>query len=74
MPIGAQDSLDNLYALQHLLQSETARLELERDGLEPDPAEANRAYILAIQIRALREEFTRISSRISDLLERDLER
>jgi hypothetical protein len=74
MPIGAQDNLDELYAKQQLLTDEATRLEDERDGLDPDGPDANRHYILELQIAALREESTRISSRISDVLDRDLQR
>ena len=74
MPIGAQDHLDKLYARQRLLTDEAMRLESERDRLDPDGAEADRHYILEIQIAALRQESSRISSRISDVLERDLQR
>jgi len=74
MPIGAQDKLDKLYEKQRLLTDEATRLEGERDGLDPDGPDASRHYILELQIAALREESTRISSRISDVLERDLQR
>jgi hypothetical protein len=74
MPIGAQDHLDELYAKQRLLSDEAARLEIERDRLDPDGLEANAYYILEIEIAALRQEASRIASRISDVLERDLER
>jgi hypothetical protein len=74
MPIGAQDNLDELYAKQQLLTDEATRLEDERDRLDPDGPDANRHYILELQIAALREESTRISSRISDVLDRDLQR
>ena len=74
MPIGAQDHLDKLYARQRLLTDEATRLESERDRLDPDGADAERHYILEIEIAALRQESSRISSRISDVLERDLQR
>lgn len=74
MPIGAQDNLDELYARQRLLTDEATRLEVERDGLDPGGADANRRYILELQVAALREESSRINSRISDILERDLQR
>ena len=74
MPIGARDNLDELYAKQQVLADEATRLEGERDGLDPDGPDASRHYILELQIAALREESTRISSRISDVLERDLQR
>jgi hypothetical protein len=70
MPIGAQDHLDSLYARQRILSAEATRLESERDTLE-DP---DRSYILEVEITALREEATRISARIADVLERDLQR
>jgi hypothetical protein len=50
------------------------RLESERDRLDPDGVDADRHYILEIEIAALRQESSRISSRISDVLERDLQR
>ena len=74
MPLGATDNLDDLYAKQRLLQEEAARLELERDALVADGAEANRCYILDIEARALEEEATKLSSAISDILDRDLQR
>jgi hypothetical protein len=74
MPNGARDNLDEMYAKQQLLTDEATHLEDERDGLDPDGPDANRHYILELQIAALREESTRISSRISDVLERDLQR
>ena len=74
MPMGAHDHLDKLYARQRLLTEEAVRLEHERDRLDPDQAEAERHYILEIEIAALRQESSRISSRISDVLERDLQR
>ena len=74
MPIGAQDHLENMYARQRLLKAEALRLEAERDRLDPDRAQADRLYILDIEIDALREESSRISARISDVLERDLQR
>ena len=74
MPMGAHDHLDKLYGRQRLLTEEAARLESERDRLDPDGADAERHYILEIEIAALRQEASRISSRISDVLERDLQR
>jgi hypothetical protein len=74
MPIGAQDRLDELYAKQRLLTEEAERLECERDRLDPEGPDANRHYILEIEIAALRQEASSISSRISDVLERDLQR
>ena len=74
MPVGAQDNLDKLYARQQLLTGEAARLEGERDRLDPDGPDANRHYLLELQIVALREESSRISAHISDILERDLQR
>lgn len=74
MPIGARDNLDELYAKQRLLAEEAARLEDERDRADPDGPDANRQYLLELQIEALRQESTRISAHISDILERDLQR
>ena len=71
MPIGAQDHLESLYARQRVLTAEATRLETERDTLEGDP---DRHYILEVEITALREEATRISARIADIIERDLQR
>jgi hypothetical protein len=71
MPIGAHDHLDSLYARQRVLSAEAARLESERDTLEGD---SNRYYILELEITALSEEATRISARIADIIERDLQR
>jgi hypothetical protein len=71
MPIGAQDHLESLYARQRVLSDEATRLESERDTLETG---SNRYYILEVEITALREEATRISARIADVLERDLQR
>jgi hypothetical protein len=71
MPTGPHDSLDKLYDRQKLLFEEVARLEVELDVLDPG---SERVYILELEIVALREEATRYSARIADLLERDLER
>jgi hypothetical protein len=74
MPIGAQDHLEKLYLKRRLFTEEAARLEAERDLLSPDGPDAIRYEILEIEIAALREESSRINSRISDVLDRDLER
>ncbi len=74
MPIGANDNLDELYAKQRLLTEEASRLEDERDRSDPDGPDANRHYLLELQIEALRVESSRISAHISDILERDLQR
>jgi hypothetical protein len=71
MPIGAQDHLESLYARQRVLSAEATHLESERDTLESD---STRYYILEVEITALREEATRISARIADIIERDLQR
>lgn len=71
MPIGAQDHLETLYARQRLLSAEATRLESERDALEHN---SDQRYILDVEINALREEATRISARIADIIERDLQR
>jgi hypothetical protein len=71
MPIGAQDHLDVLYGRQRLLSEEATRLETEQDLLE---VHSDRHYILELEIVALREEASRISARIADVLERDLQR
>jgi hypothetical protein len=75
MPIGAQDSLQKLYDRQTLLSDEATRREVERDQLEESgQGNSDRNYILEIEIAALREESSRISARIADVLERDLQR
>jgi hypothetical protein len=74
MPLAAKNNLDELYARQRLLQDEAARLEREGDRLDPDGSDADRCYILDLEIRALLEEATRLASLISDILERDLQR
>jgi hypothetical protein len=71
MPIGAQDHLEVLYGRQRLLSGEASRLESERDQLSKN---SDRRYILELEIVALREEARRISARIADVLERDLQR
>jgi hypothetical protein len=71
MPTGAHDSLEKLYNRQNLLFNEVARLEAERDASVHD---SDRTYILDLEIVALREEAVRYSARISDVLERDLQR
>jgi hypothetical protein len=71
MPIGAQDHLEVLYARQRLLSEEASRLESEHDL---QGTLADRRYILELEIVALREEASRISARIADVLERDLQR
>ncbi len=74
MPLGAPDHLDELYAKQRVLADEAERLEIERDTLDPYGSDGNRHYILELQIAALRQEANRIGARISDVLERDLQR
>jgi hypothetical protein len=69
--MGAQDHLDVLYGRQRLLSEEATRLETERDLSEKN---SDRRYILELEIVALREEASRISARIADVLERDLQR
>jgi hypothetical protein len=54
-----------------LLSEEASRLESERDLLSQN---SDRRYILELEIVALREAATRISARIADVLERDLQR
>jgi hypothetical protein len=71
MPIGAQDHLEGLYGRQRLLAEEASRLESERDLISED---SDRRYILEVEIVALLEAATRISARIADVLERDLQR
>jgi hypothetical protein len=56
------------------LQDEAARLQSERDRLDPDGPDADRRYILDVESRALLEEATKLGSSISDILERDLQR
>jgi hypothetical protein len=73
MPLAANDNLDELYALHRLLQQEADVLEQRHDGLDPKEHK-DRRYVLALQIEALREEGTRLSAAISDILERDLQR
>ena len=53
---------------------EAARLEYERDQLETSDQDPDRRYILELEIAALREESTRMGSRIAYMLERDLQR
>jgi hypothetical protein len=74
MPLAAKNNLDELYAKHRLLQDEAARLQSERDRLDPDGPDADRRYILDLEGRALLEEATRLGASISDILERDLQR
>ena len=71
MPTGTHDHLQQLYEREKLLNDEAERLEAERETLDTD---SDRAYILDIEIVALREEASRINARIADVLERDLQR
>jgi hypothetical protein len=71
MPTGTHDHLQQLYDREQLLNEEASRLETERETLATD---SDRAYILEIEIIALREESTRINARIADVIERDLQR
>ena len=73
VPLAANDRLDELYAVQRLVQAEVDRLQQEHDSLH-EPSGRLRRYILNVQIEALQEEATRLSARISDVLERDLQR
>jgi hypothetical protein len=74
MPLAAKDNLDELYARQRLLQGEVDRLQVEYDALEPSEGGDDRRYLLDIEIEALQAEATNLTSRISDILERDLQR
>jgi hypothetical protein len=74
MPLGAPDHLDELYSKQRVLTAEAERLENERDRLDPYGTDGNRHYILELQIAALLQEANRIGARISDVLDRDLQR
>ena len=74
MPLSAKNNLDQLYARQNLLESEITRLERERALLDPDGPDADRCYILDLESRALQEEAAKLSSSISDVLDRDLQR
>lgn len=74
MPVAAKNNLDELYAKQRVLQDEAARLDQERDRLDPNGEDADRCYILDLESRALGEEATKLNSSISDILERDLQR
>jgi hypothetical protein len=71
MPVGPHDSLPKLYRRQQLLSDEAERLEGLCSELAPD---SDAYYILELQITALREEASRVSARIGDVLERDLQR
>jgi len=74
MPLAARNNLDALYARQRLLEAEIARLEAELALLDPDGPEADRAYLVDVQCRALQEEAAKLGSSISDVLDRDLQR
>jgi prefoldin subunit 5 len=73
VPLAAKDNLDELYAVQRVLQGEIERLQQECDRSQ-EPSGNVRRYILTVQIEALQGEATRLSARISDILERDLQR
>ena len=73
MPLAAKDNLDELYARQGLLQAEVERLQTEFDHLHMTSGDDQR-YLLYIEIQALQAEATSVASRISDILERDLQR
>jgi hypothetical protein len=73
MPLGANASLDAMYATLRLLHEETARLEREVALLTGD-GDAARRYILEVESRAIEEEAAKLSATISDLLDRDLQR
>lgn len=74
MPLAAKNNLDELYARQRLLQEAAQNLEEESDRLGDAAADVDRRYILDLQSDSLREEYTKIASLISDILERDLQR
>ena len=74
MPLAAKNNLDELYARQRLLQEAAQSLDDESERLGEAVDEIDRRYILEIQSDALREEYTKISALISDILERDLQR
>ncbi|MDP9065257.1 MAG: hypothetical protein M3O06_05265 [Pseudomonadota bacterium] len=74
MPLSAKNNLDELYGRHRLLLEEAARLQGEIDGLGDADPDADRAYILQVELRALEEEATHVAATISDVLERDLQR
>ena len=74
MPLSAKNNLDELYAQQRLLRDEAARLDQERGQLQVRGQNADRQYMLDLEIGALLEEATRLDSLIADILERDLQR
>jgi hypothetical protein len=53
---------------------EPASRQHNQTRLDPEGLDSNAYYILEIEIVALRQEASRIASRISDVLERDLQR
>ncbi len=74
MPLAANNNLDELYHLTRLIEDRRAVLEYERAKLERLGGEDANLYIIDVEVRALSEESTRLASRISDILERDLQR
>jgi hypothetical protein len=74
MPLAAKNNLDELYARHRLLHEEAERIEEQTDRLDGEAGDANRRYILDVESNALREEASRLSATISDILERDLQR
>jgi hypothetical protein len=74
MPLAAKNTLDELYARHRLLHEEAERIEEQTDRLDGEAGDANRRYILDVESNALREEASRLSATISDILERDLQR
>jgi hypothetical protein len=74
MPLSAKNNLDDLYAKHRILQDEASLLEMKRDQLDAAESDPDRSYILDVESRALREEATKLSAIISDILDRDLQR
>jgi len=71
VPLAATDRLDELYAVQRLVQAEVDRLQQEHDSLPEAPGHLRR-YILNVQIEALQEEIKTLrKEREDDKAERE---
>lgn len=74
MPLAADANLDRLYRRQRMLEEEADRLDVECGVLAEHAGSADKIYVFEVAALALREESTKVSAQISNILDRDLQR
>ena len=66
--------LDELYALQRLVEQEATRLGAQLSQSPAEEQDSDRLYLVRLKIKAMDEESARLGAAISDVLDRDLQR